>query len=132
MNFRPLATRPRVVLLDEPFSALDRDLRRGLVADLRDFVRELKVPVLFVTHQRGEAHALGERLVLLEHGREPGGCAVDGVRKVCKGDGAQRRLVSLVTMGIMGHDGKATGGGGGGGGEAVSQQERRLGPGHDR
>jgi molybdate transport system ATP-binding protein len=66
---RALATRPRVVLLDEPFSALDRDLRRDLVADLRDFVRELNVPVLFVTHQRHEAHALGERLVLLEQGR---------------------------------------------------------------
>jgi len=66
---RALATRPRVVLLDEPFSALDRDLRRDLAADLREFVRELNVPVLFVTHQRQEAHAIGERLVLLEHGR---------------------------------------------------------------
>jgi molybdate transport system ATP-binding protein len=66
---RALATRPRVVLLDEPFSALDRDLRRGLVADVRDFVRELNVPVLFVTHEREEAHTLGERLVLLEQGR---------------------------------------------------------------
>jgi molybdate transport system ATP-binding protein len=66
---RALATRPRVVLLDEPFSALDRDLRRDLVADVKQFVRELNVPVLFVTHQRGEARALGERLVLLEHGR---------------------------------------------------------------
>jgi molybdate transport system ATP-binding protein len=66
---RALATSPRVVLLDEPFSALDRDLRRDLVADLRGSVRELNVPGLFVTHQRQEAHALGERLVLLEHGR---------------------------------------------------------------
>lgn len=66
---RALATRPRVVLLDEPFSALDRDLRRDLAADLREFVRELNVPVLFVTHQRQEARAIGERLVLLEHGR---------------------------------------------------------------
>ncbi len=66
---RALATSPRVVLFDEPFSALDRELRRGLVHDLRAFVHDLNVPVLFVTHQRLEAHALGERLVVLERGR---------------------------------------------------------------
>jgi molybdate transport system ATP-binding protein len=66
---RALAMRPRVVLFDEPFSALDRELRRDLVADVRTFVRDLNVPVLFVTHQRQDAHALGERLVLLERGR---------------------------------------------------------------
>jgi molybdate transport system ATP-binding protein len=66
---RALATEPRVVLLDEPFSALDRDLRAELVADVRDFVRELDVPVLFVTHHRQEARVLGTRLVVLEGGR---------------------------------------------------------------
>src|SRR5579884_138647 len=66
---RALATRPRVVLLDEPFSALDRELRRDLLADLREFVRELDVPVLFVTHHRQEARALGQRVVVLDAGR---------------------------------------------------------------
>jgi molybdate transport system ATP-binding protein len=66
---RALAIDPRVVLFDEPFSALDRDLRRDLVADVRTLVRELHVPVLFVTHERQDAQALGERLVLLERGR---------------------------------------------------------------
>jgi molybdate transport system ATP-binding protein len=66
---RALAVNPRVVLFDEPFSALDRDLRRDLVADVRTLVRELHVPVLFVTHERADAQALGERLVLLERGR---------------------------------------------------------------
>lgn len=66
---RALAMEPRVVLLDEPFSALDRDLRAELVADVRAFVRDLDVPVLFVTHHRQEALALGTRLVLLERGR---------------------------------------------------------------
>lgn len=66
---RALATSPRVVLLDEPFSALDRELRVELIADLRAFVRELVVPVIFVTHHRDEARALGERVVMLEGGR---------------------------------------------------------------
>ena len=66
---RALATSPRVILLDEPFSALDRELRIELIADLRESIRELDVPVLFVTHHRQEARALGDRLVLLEGGR---------------------------------------------------------------
>jgi len=66
---RALATSPRVILLDEPFSALDRELRVELITDLRELIRELDVPVLFVTHHRAEARALGERVVLLDHGR---------------------------------------------------------------
>ena len=66
---RALATEPRVILLDEPFSALDRDLRIELIAELRDSLRGLGVPVLFVTHHRQEARALGDRLVVLDAGR---------------------------------------------------------------
>jgi len=66
---RALALRPRVMLLDEPFSALDRELRVELIADMRESIRELDVPVLFVTHHRPEARALGERFVLLEAGK---------------------------------------------------------------
>ena len=66
---RALATSPRVMLLDEPFSALDRELRVELIGDLRAVIRELEVPVLFVTHDRTEARALGERVVVLEKGR---------------------------------------------------------------
>ena len=66
---RALATRPRVILLDEPFSALDRELRSELIADLRESIRELDVPVLFVTHHRQEVRALGDRVVLLDRGK---------------------------------------------------------------
>ena len=66
---RALATRPRVVLLDEPFSALDAALRRDLSADVRELLRELNVPVLLVTHQPDEASAPGDRFVLLDRGR---------------------------------------------------------------
>lgn len=66
---RALATDPRVILLDEPLSALDRELRVDLVAELRETLRTLSVPALFVTHHRQEARALGARLVVLEAGR---------------------------------------------------------------
>jgi len=69
---RALATSPRLILLDEPFSALDRELRVELIADLRESIRELHLPVLFVTHHREEARALGDRLVLLGNGRVHG------------------------------------------------------------
>jgi molybdate transport system ATP-binding protein len=69
---RALATRPRVILFDEPFSALDRELRVELIADLREWIAELRLPVLFVTHHRDEARALGDRLVLLDGGRVQG------------------------------------------------------------
>jgi molybdate transport system ATP-binding protein len=66
---RALGTSPRLILLDEPFSALDRELRIELISDLRESIRELNVPVIFVTHHRQEARALGERLVVLDGGR---------------------------------------------------------------
>ncbi len=66
---RALATTPRVVLLDEPFSALDHELRLDLLADLRALVAELGVPVMFVTHHRDDALAFGDRLVMLDAGR---------------------------------------------------------------
>jgi molybdate transport system ATP-binding protein len=66
---RALATDPRVVLLDEPFSALDPELRRELAKDVREILRELAVPVVLVTHQPDEARAPGDRLVTLDRGR---------------------------------------------------------------
>jgi molybdate transport system ATP-binding protein len=66
---RALATRPRVVLLDEPFSALDPALRRDLTAEVRDLLRALDVPVILVTHQPEEAGAPGDRFVTLDAGR---------------------------------------------------------------
>jgi molybdate transport system ATP-binding protein len=66
---RAFAMTPRTVLLDEPFSAMDRDLRSDLVLDVKSFVRELAVPMIHVTHHRGEARALGDRAVLVEKGR---------------------------------------------------------------
>ncbi len=66
---RAFAMSPRIALFDEPFSAMDRQLRKDLVADVRTFVGELGIPLLHVTHQRNEARALGDRVILLEAGR---------------------------------------------------------------
>jgi|CZKU01.1.fsa_nt_gi molybdate transport system ATP-binding protein len=66
---RALAMRPRVVLLDEPFSALDPALRRDLTADVRALLTALFVPVVLVTHQPEEAGAPGDRVLTLEAGR---------------------------------------------------------------
>lgn len=73
---RAFAVAPRVVLLDEPFSALDHDLRVELAADVRRTVAELGVPALLVTHSRGEAADLGDRLVRLAAGRIAGTGAI--------------------------------------------------------
>lgn len=66
---RALAMRPRVVLLDEPFSALDRPLRIQLATLIRDLVDEIQVPMLHVTHSISEARALADRILCIEKGR---------------------------------------------------------------
>ncbi|HEV2707010.1 MAG TPA: molybdenum ABC transporter ATP-binding protein [Pyrinomonadaceae bacterium] len=66
---RALASAPRLLLLDEPLSALDEETKLGIIADLKRLNRELRLPVVYVTHSREEASALGERAVVLERGR---------------------------------------------------------------
>jgi molybdate transport system ATP-binding protein len=66
---RAFARTPRLALLDEPFSAMDRELRRELAADVRAYVDEAHIPLIHVTHHRNEARALGDRVVLFDHGR---------------------------------------------------------------
>ena len=74
---RAFAPRPRLVLLDEPFSAMDRELRRDFVADVRGYVDEARVPLIHVTHHRNEARALADRVILLEAGRIKAAGSVD-------------------------------------------------------
>jgi ABC-type sulfate/molybdate transport systems ATPase subunit len=66
---RALASEPRVLLLDEPFSAMDFELRRQLGQELLALVDELKIPTVLVTHDREDAAAFGSRVVKLEAGR---------------------------------------------------------------
>ena len=66
---RALVIQPRLLLLDEPFSALDDELKQGIIHDLKQWLTENGVPALFVTHHRGEALALGDRVLLLKEGK---------------------------------------------------------------
>ncbi len=66
---RALASAPRVLLLDEPFSAMDLPLRQGLGAELAALVAELGLPTVLVTHDPADALRLGARVVVLEGGR---------------------------------------------------------------
>ncbi len=66
---RSLVTNPRTLLLDEPLAALDRPTRMKIIEDLRRWNEEHKVPILYVTHSVREALALGERVLLMEHGK---------------------------------------------------------------
>jgi ABC-type sulfate/molybdate transport systems ATPase subunit len=66
---RALASEPRVLLLDEPFSALDLPLRAQLVAEVRALVAELSLPTILVTHDRESISSADGRVVLIERGR---------------------------------------------------------------
>ncbi|UTH74372.1 ABC transporter ATP-binding protein [Chromobacterium sp. IIBBL 290-4] len=66
---RALATQPRLLLLDEPFSSLDADLRRQLQGEFRGLLREAGMPAIIVTHDRDEAFALADRVAVLKAGR---------------------------------------------------------------
>lgn len=66
---RTLAPRPRLVMLDEPLGALDRNLRERLVTEIRDLLRERKLTAIVVTHDRDEADAICDRLALMRDGR---------------------------------------------------------------
>ncbi|WP_164984931.1 ABC transporter ATP-binding protein [Ammoniphilus sp. CFH 90114] len=65
---RALVTHPRVLLLDEPFSALDPELRNGMRQLVKRMQREYKVTVVMVTHDREEAFVLGDRIGVMKEG----------------------------------------------------------------
>jgi molybdate transport system ATP-binding protein len=66
---RALVTRPRALLLDEPLTALDAATKARIIEDLRAWNQEFRIPILYVTHDREEVFALGDRILVLENGR---------------------------------------------------------------
>ncbi len=65
---RALAIRPSLLLLDEPFSALDRKLRESMQIDLRRLLRELGITAVFVTHDQEEAMVMSDRIAVMNRG----------------------------------------------------------------
>ncbi len=66
---RALAPRPALVLLDEPFSNLDVELREQLGLEVRALLRQLSTPALLVTHDQHEAFSIADRIGVMNHGR---------------------------------------------------------------
>jgi putative spermidine/putrescine transport system ATP-binding protein len=66
---RALVIRPKVLLLDEPFSALDRNLRASMQVEIKEIQRKLGVTTIFVTHDQSEALSLSDRIAVIAEGR---------------------------------------------------------------
>jgi spermidine/putrescine transport system ATP-binding protein len=66
---RALAKDPEVLLLDEPLSALDLKLRRGMQSELKRLQRETSITFVLVTHDQGEAMAMGDQVAVFDSGR---------------------------------------------------------------
>ncbi len=66
---RALANRPTLLLLDEPLSALDANVRTHLRAELKSLQRQLGLTIIMVTHDQEEALSLADRIVVMNHGR---------------------------------------------------------------
>jgi molybdate transport system ATP-binding protein len=66
---RALVTDPRILLLDEPMAALDAATKSKIIEDLRAWNASHGIPILYVTHNREEVFALGDRVLVLENGR---------------------------------------------------------------
>jgi molybdate transport system ATP-binding protein len=94
---RALVRRPRLLLLDEPLSALDAPTRQPLRRELRRLLEASRVPAILVTHERMEALALGDQVVVLDAG---GVCQSGPVQEVFRRplNTAAARIVGIDTI----------------------------------
>ncbi|MCH5276843.1 MAG: ATP-binding cassette domain-containing protein [Desulfovibrionaceae bacterium] len=90
---RAMAVHPRLLLLDEPFSALDPLLRNRLRQELRDMLDRVELPALFITHDPADVEVFGDQLVLYNRGRIQ---AVLPFRQQCAGRAAASELEHLL------------------------------------
>jgi ABC-type Fe3+/spermidine/putrescine transport system ATPase subunit len=101
---RALVTKPRVLLLDEPLSALDEHLRSEMRALVRELQRQLAITTIFVTHDQREACEVGDQVAILLDGR----IAQAGAPRVFYTDPASEtvaRFFGWCVVEVPGHDG---------------------------
>jgi len=102
---RALATRPRLLLLDEPLAALDVGLRERILPYLLRVRDEWKTPVLYVTHNVGEALALSRRMLLLRDGRvEADGAPFELLATPAMASAAEPGVENLFSGRVRAHD----------------------------
>jgi spermidine/putrescine ABC transporter ATP-binding subunit len=90
---RALVIRPKVLLLDEPFSALDKNLRGSMQVELKQIQRELGVTTIFVTHDQSEALAMSDRIAVMSAGR---------IRQIATADNIYRRPADRFVASFVG------------------------------
>ncbi len=103
---RALLAAPRLLLLDEPTSALDAELSRDVLALLLSVKRELRVPMIFVTHRAPELLALADDCAVLDAGRVVAqGAPVDVLKRPqTLGVAALVGVDNLLRLPVLGHD----------------------------
>ncbi|MDX2506289.1 MAG: molybdenum ABC transporter ATP-binding protein [Gammaproteobacteria bacterium] len=102
---RALATSPKLLLMDEPLSALDMTRKQEIMPYLESLHEELKVPLLYVSHAPGEVARLADHLVLMETGKITASGSIDEMMTrldlpLAHGDKAS----ALIRATVAGHD----------------------------
>lgn len=92
---RALVIRPRVLLLDEPFSALDKNLRASMQVEVKEIQRRLGVTTIFVTHDQSEALSLSDRIAVMSGGHI---CQIDTPQRLYRRP-ADRFVASFIGEG---------------------------------
>ena len=102
---RALATRPRLLLLDEPLAALDVGLKERILPYLLRIRDDWKVPILYVTHSVGEALALAGQVLVLRAGRvEAQGAPLDLLASPGLSHEAEQGIENLLAGRVLAHD----------------------------
>lgn len=66
---RAMITRPDILLLDEPFSALDEDLKEDIYKDLLNIKKSQNIPIILITHNKNEAKILADKTIYIHNGK---------------------------------------------------------------
>lgn len=107
---RALAREPKLLLLDEPFAAVDQLTRERLYEELADLRRRLSIPVVFVTHSLIEAQTLADQMVVLHRGRTLQKGTPEEIFHAPQSADIARLVAhkNILMASIVGHDANAT------------------------